>query len=1085
MLTPLALLEMPDAQSGQAPRHVGLTSLLHDSGNIRKNWRAFVEKEKALLEQELRKDLPKFLIKQMPQETLPPEDEQAKDLARGVVGLPLDQTPALLGAERGKIDLCDVDVNDLVYWNHPQGLRDRQFVTPYAADHKDGEKFMSFQVDMGGWNNVRMSLEVIIVVAAATGRTLVLPPEQPFYLLSGKKKGNKRSFLEMFDLHDRDFAKQLKIMTMPDFLQQHGKDILGLDDDQMKEATPLGDECIHQRIDPKDCGHLFKHFEDAGFQPPAESMKHCVVFDEDYLHGRDIPADVQKRVQRFCGDERTPYYYSTEWQQQDLVHWKSEDFQYRLLNHFYSFVYFTNPVHDNFYKRLVRDYLHYKDDLYCAAGKIVHALQKEFGTFSTYHVRRGDFQYKVTRLSMEEWYNNTKEVMKPGEAIYIATDDSNRTVYEPLTRDFGHPVRFLDDYPEALGDLNSMYYGMVDTIIAAQGRVFIGTWFSTFTGYINRLRGYSGKAMKNSWYSWLPRKDKMQQWAYPSGNYPAREWPVAWTGIDADTWIEHETKEEVDNGSNGAGGAEEKEAGLDETGDGKNDDEEEEDDEDANGGKPLPRTVPTITLADLDTDEGFVDKPVARGLAGRPLSETPAVQGAKRGHIECDVNVDSLAYWNQPQGDRDRSFQSPFRTTSTETKYISFAPDRGGWNNIRMSMEVIFIFALATGRTLVLPPDTKLYLLAKGDGDLHKGFADFFPLYTNEFKRLVPIISMEEFVKREGGVSGAAPLPEDKKNATVVEKAAKYCDNREKSNRSCMVIHRWLEQRGYHPTFRAQDGCVVFDENAFKGSTPTAEATASASRFCGERNVTYITEEYQEPRLIHFHANDRRYRLLSNFYSFFHFTDPATENYIRRFVRDFLHYHDSIYCAAGKIVKALQAEGKKRGFPVDEEGSGGYSALHIRRGDCQFKKVKFSAKTWLNNTKEVWKPNELLYIATDVRDKTFFNAIVKHYDVRYLDDYWDFAGLGDLDPNYMGMIDTIVSSRARAFAGTWFSTFSGYINRMRGYHGMSMKDSWYSFLPRKTALHEWVDVDHYVYTYEWPTGWIGIDADTVPSKDKF
>jgi hypothetical protein len=46
-----------------------------------------------------------------------------------------------------------------------------------------------------------------------------------------------------------------------------------------------------------------------------------------------------------------------------------------------------------------------------------------------------------------------------------------------------------------------------------------------------------------------------------------------------------------------------------------------------------------------------------------------------------------------------------------DTKYISFVPDRGGWNNVRMSMEIIFVIAAATGRTLVLPPDQPLYLL--------------------------------------------------------------------------------------------------------------------------------------------------------------------------------------------------------------------------------------------------------------------------------------------------------------------------------------------------------------------------------------
>ena len=56
---------------------------------------------------------------------------------------------------------------------------------------------------------------------------------------------------------------------------------------------------------------------------------------------------------------------------------------------------------------------------------------------------------------------------------------------------------------------------------------------------------------------------------------------------------------------------------------------------------------------------------------------------------------------------------------------------------------------------------------------------------------------------------------------------------------------------------------------------------------------------------------------------------------------------------------------------------------------------------------------------------------------------------------------------------------------MRGYHGMSMKDSWYSFLERKTALHTWGNVNEFKYAYEWPDGWIGIDADDLPDHDKF
>ena len=88
-------------------------------------------------------------------------------------------------------------------------------------------------------------------------------------------------------------------------------------------------------------------------------------------------------------------------------------------------------------------------------------------------------------------------------------------------------------------------------------------------------------------------------------------------------------------------------------------------------------------------------------------------------------------------------------------------------------------------------------------------------------------------------------------------------------------------------------------------------------------------------------------RLCQHFYGAMLFSDPAIGNYYKRFVRDYMRYHDEIYCAAGKVVKALRKEGAERGFEVDTETEvGGFSAMHIRRGDLQFTSVKFGAEQW-------------------------------------------------------------------------------------------------------------------------------------------
>ena len=107
--------------------------------------------------------------------------------------------------------------------------------------------------------------------------------------------------------------------------------------------------------------------------------------------------------------------------------------------------------------------------------------------------------------------------------------------------------------------------------------------------------------------------------------------------------------------------------------------------------------------------------------------------------------------------------------------------------------------------------------------------------------------------------------------------------------------------------------------------------------------------------------------------------------------------------------------------------------MHVRRGDFQFKKVKITAQDWYDNTRELFRDNELIYVATDEKTNEFFEPLARHYNLRFLSDFTVSAGLDKLDPNLMGMIDSIVASRGRLFVGTWFSTFTGYIVSLFAY----------------------------------------------------
>lgn len=57
------------------------------------------------------------------------------------------------------------------------------------------------------------------------------------------------------------------------------------------------------------------------------------------------------------------------------------------------------------------------------------------------------------------------------------------------------------------------------------------------------------------------------------------------------------------------------------------------------------------------------------------------------------------------------------------------------------------------------------------------------------------------------------------------------------------------------------------------------------------------------------------------------------QSYYRRFVRDFMRYKDEIQCYGAELVAAVRADARR----LAPDSQGEYYALHIRRGDLQFK----------------------------------------------------------------------------------------------------------------------------------------------------
>ena len=68
--------------------------------------------------------------------------------------------------------------------------------------------------------------------------------------------------------------------------------------------------------------------------------------------------------------------------------------------------------------------------------------------------------------------------------IYSFSDETNRTFFEPLATHYN--LKFLSDFQEVVDQVDPNFIGMIDQVVCSRGRVFVGTYFSSFSAYIGK-----------------------------------------------------------------------------------------------------------------------------------------------------------------------------------------------------------------------------------------------------------------------------------------------------------------------------------------------------------------------------------------------------------------------------------------------------------------------------------------------------------------------------------------------------------------------------------------------------------------------
>jgi len=472
---------------------------------------------------------------------------------------------------------------------------------------------------------------------------------------------------------------------------------------------------------------------------------------------------------------------------------------------------------------------------------------------------------------------------------------------------------------------------------------------------------------------------------------------------------------------------------------------------------------------------------------------------AKHGGASDEAAAD-MVYWSDIPS--DSSYVSPFKKKQTAVQYMTFEPDGGGWNNIRMAMETVVVMAHAMGRTLVLPPGQRMYLLGKNRDKqkTHFSFADFFHLDSINLEHAgIAIISTEEFLLREAmtgnlknKTSGLVSFPPFNRTNWDGEKM----DDLKKYLRDVTLTPLWAPSKCI-ATFPASadygeaDGLNTMLETIIKDNEavpeflqkPTPVDAAPIERMKEMRSkrkeLCIYDEEMQNAPVLHFMCYHKmRVRLLVHFYAFLFFEDWKQQLWTSRFVRDHLRYIDELQCAAARVVDAIRVKAKENGHP-----EGLFDTFHVRRGDFQYEDTRVEAKVLYKNSADLISEKATLYIATDERDKKYFDIFKQHYNVYFLDDFKHL--FKDLNTNYYGMLDQLIASKGRIFVGTYYSTFTGYINRMRGYHSQKYKFEGhdigviqsYFLIPEatKNEMRRYVPVHEPMWAREFPISWRGID----------
>ena len=373
---------------------------------------------------------------------------------------------------------------DLLYW---EKFRRRGEEAPRAAD-----KYLVFNFWPGGFNNLRMSLELAAVLALLLNRTLVLPPRQHYYLLEGESEMG-----EFFALHELGDA-----------------------------AIPFEAYCSRQRIAlDRPIKEVWAAIGERAFNADWDVVAEMIAIP--------LEAERTESFERFRKGRPVRGFDAEALAAESILFYEN------LLGNFYLTLYAERRLAEM--TAYVARTIHYNPALFLEAWNVIRVLGD--GGYAAIHIRRNDFQYKHLFIDGERLLRNVQGVLREGETLYVATDAKETDFLAPLAARY-RLLLYKDIEHLVSPQLPYNLIGCVEQLICTRARLFIGNGLSTFSSYIYRLRGYMADIANKAYHENTTecRPDPIDppagdSWSRDDNPTWGREFPEAWGFLEEEIFV--------------------------------------------------------------------------------------------------------------------------------------------------------------------------------------------------------------------------------------------------------------------------------------------------------------------------------------------------------------------------------------------------------------------------------------------------------------------------------------------------------------------------------------------------------------------